>query len=68
MAKAQDKKPPATKRKRGTRRVTVAGTGNASADGPEPRIETVEPATKKTTDNELSERDRWLLEQKPPHY
>lgn len=60
-----------TKRRR-SRRVTVAGTGHNAAIGPEPRIESLE-ATPKTSpksskDRQLTERERWLLEQRPPHY
>lgn len=50
------------------RRATVAGTGPATSDGPEPRLESIEPKTKPTGGQKLSERERWMLEQRPPHY
>ncbi|HEY4557152.1 MAG TPA: hypothetical protein VIG82_03060 [Enteractinococcus sp.] len=62
---SNDPEQPKPKRRR--RRVTVAGTGPASADGPEPRLEDLKPKTD-TPRNKLSERDRWMLEEKPPHY
>ena len=55
------------KRKRGPRRATVAGTGPADANTPEPRPEDLTPEAQKPL-KKLSERDRWMLEQKPPHY
>src|SRR5699024_2622140 len=59
-----------TKRRR-SRRGTVAGTGHTAATGPEPRIESLE-ATPKTSpklskDRQLTERERWSIEQRPPH-
>lgn len=59
---------PRAKRRRGSRRVTVAGTGPDAATGPEPRIESIEPKTKQSKTDKLSERERWMLEQRPPHY
>lgn len=56
------------KKRRGSRRVTVAGTGPQSATGPEPRIESIEPQPKPSKDRQLTERERWMLEQRPPHY
>ena len=51
------------------RRATVAGTGPASADGPEPRLDDLQPDPKnKPSKEKLSERDRWMLDEKPPHY
>lgn len=54
----------ATRRK--PRRATAPGTGPITANGPEPRIDAVR--SKPHSDKKLTERDRWLLEQKPPHY
>lgn len=56
------------KTRRGSRRVTVSGTGPDTATGPEPRIESIQPKTKPSKDQKLSERERWMLEQRPPHY
>lgn len=58
------------KKRRGSRRVTVAGTGPNTATGPEPRIDSIQPETKQTKNkaSKLSERERWMLEQRPPHY
>lgn len=55
------------RRPRGGRRVTVPGTGPASADGPEAPVPapTEEPGP---TNAGERERDRWLKEQKPPHW
>lgn len=51
------------------RRATVAGTGPAAADGPEPRLDDVQPTDKQAKKKApLSERDRWMLDEKPPHY
>lgn len=55
------------KARRGPRRATVAGTGPASADGPEPRLDEVAPGVKKP-DPKLSARDRAIMDEKPPHY
>lgn len=61
-------------RKQGPRRVTVCGTGPASADGPEPRLETIDPGPRGDSqqppdkNHSASARDRWIVEQKPPHY
>jgi hypothetical protein len=59
--------PGGLRRPRGARRVTVAGTGPAEADGPEtpaaPRRE--EPSGRRSAERE---RDRWLKEQRPPHW
>lgn len=61
--------PPADrKNRRGSRRITVPGTGPNSADGPEPRIHAIEHDPKRSKQQKLSERDRWMQEQKPPHY
>ena len=58
-----------TKGKRPSRRATVAGTGPSSADGPEPRLDAIQPGSKqKPSKEKLSERDRWMLDEKPPHY
>ncbi|MDI3329636.1 MAG: hypothetical protein QJR09_02730 [Micrococcus sp.] len=68
--------------RRGHRRADAEGTGPAAADGPEPRLEvspvdggkTAEPSTETATTRQsapvrrLSERDRWILEQRPPHW
>lgn len=54
--------------RRRSRRATVAGTGPAAADGPEPRLEDVKPQDKPTKKKPLSQRDQWMLEEKPPHY
>src|SRR5699024_6149775 len=54
----------ATRRK--PRRATAPGTGPTTASGPEPRSDAVR--SKPRSDKKLTERDRWLLEQKPPHY
>ena len=59
---------PEPKPRRGRRRATAPGTGPASADGPEPRVDELKPATEKRAKLKLSERDRWLLDEKPPHY
>lgn len=56
------------KKRRGSRRVTVAGTGPNTATGPEPRIESIEPQPKRSKDRQLTQRERWMLEQRPPHY
>lgn len=56
------------KKRRGSRRLTVSGTGPDTATGPEPRIELIQPKTKPSKDQKLSERERWMLEQRPPHY
>lgn len=53
--------------RRGRRRATVAGTGPASADGPEPRLDEVDPGMKKPA-AKLSARDRAIMDEKPPHY
>jgi hypothetical protein len=56
-------------KRRGHRRATVAGTGPASADGPEPRIEQLNPETPEPSQKKnLSDRDRQILDEKPPHY
>lgn len=66
----QDETPKSTqpRRKRGPRRATVPGTGPASADGPEPRLEKTQGKDKKRKQQPLSERERWMLDEKPPHY
>ena len=58
----------AGKPRRGSRRATAPGTGPTSADGPEPRLDEIKPETKKRAKSTLSERDKWLLNEKPPHY
>lgn len=68
MNNPSDQENPKRTRKRGPRRATVAGTGPAAADGPEPKLDELNPKTKKSSQPNLSERDRWMLEQKPPHY
>jgi len=56
-------------KRRGHRRATAAGTGPATADGPEPRIEQLAPETPKPSKKKnLSARDRQILDEKPPHY
>ena len=55
------------KARRRPRRATVAGTGPASADGPEPRLERLQPKAQKP-DPKLSARDRAIMDEKPPHY
>ena len=64
-AAAQEVQPP---RKRRPRRATVPGTGPSSADGPEPRLDDVQPEKKQPKKTALSQRDRWMHEEKPPHY
>ncbi|MFD6812693.1 hypothetical protein [Enteractinococcus coprophilus] len=56
------------RRKRRPRRATVPGTGPASADGPEPRLEDVQPKAPASKKPPLSSRDRWIHDEKPPHY
>lgn len=56
------------RRKRRPRRATAPGTGPASADGAEPRLDDVQPKSKQPKKPPLSERDRWMLGEKPPHY
>lgn len=54
--------------RRRPRRADAPGTGPVSADGPEPRLRqdgTAEPGTRETA---VSDRDRWMLEQRPPHW
>ena len=69
-------------RRRGPRRADAPGTGPASADGREPRLPGMprligqagtSPATAPTGAGVESgpaeaERDRWLREQRPPHW
>ena len=71
-------------RRRGPRRADAPGTGPASADGREPRLPGMprltgqagtSPATAPTGDvagvesgPAEAERDRWLREQRPPHW
>ena len=54
--------------KRRPRRATAAGTGPASADGPEPRLEDIQPQEPQSKKPPLSARDRWIHDEKPPHY
>ena len=67
-------------RRRGPRRADAAGTGPASADGPEPVLEpqagagtaiggvrTAASADASPAPAEV-EHDRWLREQRPPHW
>lgn len=54
----------ATNRK--PRRATAPGTGPTTANGPEPRLESMQPELRSV--KTLTERDRWIIEQKPPHY
>lgn len=56
------------RKRRGNRRVTAAGTGPTADAGPEPRTDAIQPEPQGSKKNKLSERDRWMLEQKPPHY
>ena len=58
------------RRRRGSRRVDVPGTGPAAADGPEPEIEDPASVTRDDPGQRAaaSEHDRWLLEQRPPHW
>ena len=71
-------------RRRGPRRADAPGTGPAAADGREPRLPEMprlsgqagtSPATTPTgnaagveTGAAEAERDRWLREQRPPHW
>ncbi|MFJ3312080.1 hypothetical protein ACIPJU_04630 [Micrococcus endophyticus] len=65
-------------RRRGPRRADAPGTGPASADAPEPRLPGVGAGTVGARGAEgvrgaageptADERDRWLLEQRPPHW
>ena len=68
-------------RRRGPRRADAPGTGPATADGREPRLPGMprlagtSPATTPTGDAAgvesgpaEAERDRWLREQRPPHW
>ncbi|XNS27176.1 hypothetical protein IMT31_04125 [Citricoccus nitrophenolicus] len=69
-------------RRRGPRRADAPGTGPASADGPEPQPAglTSQPTGSERTAREglagdrpadparLTEHERWLLEQLPPHW
>lgn len=69
--KGSEEEDPKDKPARRSRRVTVAGTGLSAADGPEPRVESVQPErllSARSKQQKLSERDRWMLDQKPPHY
>ncbi|WMY77902.1 hypothetical protein [Citricoccus sp. I39-566] len=73
---------PPGSRRRGPRRADAPGTGPASADGAEPQLEALkpEPASSESPRPEpspgdaarknprLTEHDRWLLEQRPPHW
>lgn len=67
-SKPTDDESAQSKRKRRPRRATVAGTGPATTEAPEPRLEDLRPATERPAKQKLSERDRWMLEEKPPHY
>lgn len=67
-SKPSDDESTPSKRKRGPRRATVAGTGPTTTDEPEPRLEDLRPKAEKPSQKKLSERDRWMLEEKPPHY
>ena len=68
-------------RRRGPRRADAPGTGPAAADGREPRLPgmprlTGQAETSPPTGQEAgvetgpveAERDRWLREQRPPHW
>lgn len=71
-------------RRRGPRRADAPGTGPASADAPEPRLPGVGAGTDGARgaggvrgtvgvrgaagEPTADERDRWLLEQRPPHW
>ncbi|MBL0704746.1 DUF4011 domain-containing protein [Sinomonas cellulolyticus] len=55
------------RRPRGGRRVTVPGTGPASADEPEPGSPERTPESPRNGEG-VRDRDRWLKEQKPPHW
>ena len=69
-------------RRRGPRRADAPGTGPAAADGREPRLPGMprlagtSPATTAPTGDAAgvetgateAERDRWLREQRPPHW
>ncbi|WP_115931742.1 hypothetical protein LG293_01190 [Citricoccus nitrophenolicus] len=81
MAPADPKRP--APRRRGPRRADAPGTGPASADGPEPTLRepavgessaTSVPSgsgqrdARSSDQHNLSERERWLLEQRPPHW
>src|SRR5699024_9964949 len=54
----------ATRRK--PRRATAPATGPTTANGPEPRMDA--GRSKPRSGKKLTERDRWLLEQNPPHF
>lgn len=76
--------PDPASRRRGPRRADAPGTGPASADAPEPRLPGVGAGTEGARGAEgvrgtvgvrgaageptADERDRWLLEQRPPHW
>lgn len=69
MRKPDSSPEPQAKPSRPHRRVTVAGTGPVTADGPGPRLDAMQPKPDQSSQaKQLSERDRWMLEQKPPHY
>ncbi|NUL46875.1 hypothetical protein F7P69_16960 [Cellulosimicrobium funkei] len=53
-------------RRRGPRRADAPGTGPPSADGPEPQLEAARKNVRETA--RLTEHERWLLEQRPPHW
>lgn len=55
-------------RRRGPRRADAPGTGPASADGPEPVPDPEQQAGQGENTQQTSEHERWLLEQRPPHW
>lgn len=70
-------------RRRGSRRADAPGTGPAEADGPEPNLPdgtlpdknhetgTTKPrirVQKPKDHDQLTDRDRWILEERPPHW
>ncbi len=73
-ADPQPEEQPPVRRRRGSRRVDAPGTGPASSDGPEPELDLTgtlpgSPAGDAPGQRAAaSERDRWLLEQRPPHW
>ncbi|MGT2461329.1 hypothetical protein [Sinomonas atrocyanea] len=66
-AAGEPTEPGELRRPRGSRRVTVPGTGPAEADEPEsPAVQRpYEPVTRRSAERA---RERWLKEQRPPHW
>lgn len=68
MTKQPNNSDASRKRARRPRRATVAGTGPVEADGPEPKLKDLAPDPVRRNTKQLTERERWMLEEKPPHY